>query len=71
MTCHRVLSGTIKLTLKLTLKINIMKLSLEEFKALNAEIQEVDVLSKIEGGAQSDCHGFWGGIRKYMEMPTL
>lgn len=49
-----------------------MKLSLEEFKELNVEIQEVDVLSKIEGGnVQSDCHGFWGGIQKYLEMPRI
>ena len=40
------------------------KLSLDAFKAMAENVQEQEVMSQIEGGSWSDCHGFWGYLGK-------
>ncbi|MEK6155029.1 hypothetical protein WIW50_17290 [Flavobacteriaceae bacterium 3-367] len=40
------------------------RLSLAEFKTKAEKIQASDVLEKVQGGGQGDCHGFWGQAHK-------
>lgn len=40
------------------------KLSLDAFKAMADNVQSEEVMSNIEGGTWSDCHGFWGWLGK-------
>jgi hypothetical protein len=42
------------------------KLSFEAFKAMADNVQEQDAMSNIEGGDWYDCHGFWGGLHKFL-----
>jgi hypothetical protein len=44
------------------------KLSLDAFKAMAENVQEQEVMSQIEGGNWSDCHGFWGTVGKSFRM---
>jgi hypothetical protein len=51
------------------------KLSLDALKERAESVQCEEILSKIGGGVaepvQSDCHGIWGGLQKYLEMPRI
>ena len=44
------------------------QLSLEAFKAMAENVQEQEVMSQIEGGSWSDCHGFWGSLGKAFRL---
>ncbi|WP_396211062.1 hypothetical protein [Flavobacterium sp.] len=41
------------------------KLSLDDFKQIAENVQPQEIMQQIEGGAWSDCHGFWGQLRKF------
>lgn len=47
------------------------KLSLDAFKAMANNVQEQEVMSKIEGGDLFDCHGFWGRIGKRLGLDAI
>ncbi|CAA7197319.1 hypothetical protein [Chryseobacterium potabilaquae] len=40
------------------------KISLDAFKEMAEKVQTEEVMQKVEGGDQSDCHGFWGQAHK-------
>jgi hypothetical protein len=49
------------------------KLSLDDFKKIGENVQEDEILAKLQGGNAPDfdwCH-FWDGIYRYMIMPRI
>lgn len=40
------------------------RLSLDAFKTKANNVETGKVLEKVQGGSWSDCHGYWGQMRK-------
>jgi hypothetical protein len=47
------------------------KLSIDALKERAEEVQTTEVMTKIEGAAWSDCHGFWGTLGKAFRVEQL
>ena len=43
------------------------RLNLADFKAKAENTNSNQVLEKIQGGAASDCHGYWGSVVKSLK----